>query len=64
MTKHESKTDYLHKISNDFMCIFSNISIFSEIEVKRKKQFIKSFALIGTIEYQNVIYISQFSHQV
>ena len=32
MTKHESKTDFLHKISKDFVCIFSNISIFSEIE--------------------------------
>jgi hypothetical protein len=36
MTKYESKTDYLHKISNEFVCIFSNISLFSEIEAKRK----------------------------
>ena len=36
MIKHESKTDYLHKISNDFVCIFSNISILSEIEAKWK----------------------------
>jgi hypothetical protein len=36
MTKHESKMDYLHKISNDFVCIFSNILIFSEIEAKQE----------------------------
>jgi hypothetical protein len=34
MTKRERKTDFLHKISKDFVCIFSNISIFSEIETK------------------------------
>jgi hypothetical protein len=32
MTKNESKSDFLHKISNEFVCIFSNISIFGEIE--------------------------------
>jgi hypothetical protein len=37
MTKHESKTDFLHKISSDFVRIFSNIPIFSEIEAKLKK---------------------------
>ena len=36
MTKHESKTDFLHKISKDFVCIFSNTSILSEIEAKSK----------------------------
>ena len=36
MTKHESKTDFLHKISKDFVSIFSNTSIFSQIEAKRK----------------------------
>ena len=34
MTKHESKTDFLHRISKDFVCIFSNTLIFSEIEAK------------------------------
>jgi hypothetical protein len=34
MTKHESKMDFLEKISKDFVCIFSNIWIFSEIEAK------------------------------
>jgi hypothetical protein len=36
MTKHESKTDFLDKILTDFVCIFSNISIFSEIGAKGK----------------------------
>ena len=34
MTKHESETDFLHKISKESLCILSNISIFSEIEAK------------------------------
>ena len=34
MTEHESKTDFLHQISIDFVCIFSNILILSEIEAK------------------------------
>ena len=34
MTKHESKPDFLNKISKDFVCIFSNTSIFSAIEAK------------------------------
>jgi hypothetical protein len=36
MTKHESKTDFFHKISKDSDCIFSNISILGEIEAKKK----------------------------
>ena len=36
MTKNESKKDFLHKISKYYVCIFSNISIFSEIEAKWK----------------------------
>ena len=36
MTKHESKTEFLHMISKYFVRIFSNISIFSEIEAKWK----------------------------
>jgi hypothetical protein len=38
MTKHESKTDFLHTISKYVVCIFSNISIFSEIEAKQKSK--------------------------
>ena len=36
MTKDESKADFLPKISKDFVRIFSNISIFCEIEAKRE----------------------------
>ena len=36
MTKNESKNDFLHKISKDFVGIISNIPIFSEIEAKWK----------------------------
>jgi hypothetical protein len=36
MTKHESKTNFLDKILKDCVCIFSNISIFSEIESNEK----------------------------
>jgi hypothetical protein len=36
MTKHESKTDFLHKILKKNVCIFLNISIFSEIEAEWK----------------------------
>jgi hypothetical protein len=34
MTELESKTDFVHTISKDFVCIFSNIPIFGEIEAK------------------------------
>ena len=34
MTKHESKTDFLHKILKDFVCIFQIFRVFSEIEAK------------------------------
>ena len=36
MTKNESKTDFLHKISTDFVCIFQIFRFFSEIEAKWK----------------------------
>jgi hypothetical protein len=44
MTKHESKTDFLHKISKDFL-----------MKLKpNEKKIKKSFLLIVTMEYQNV----------
>ena len=39
MTKHESKMDFLHKISKYFVCIFSNILIFSEIDQCSESKF-------------------------
>jgi hypothetical protein len=34
MPKNESKQDFLHKISKDFVCIFQIFWIFSEIEAE------------------------------
>jgi hypothetical protein len=36
MTKNESKTDFLHKISKDFVFIFSNISILVKLQPNEK----------------------------
>ena len=56
MTKNESKMDFLHKISEYFVCIFQILQFFSE------KQFRKSFVIIVTMEYQNVQASVNFSH--
>ena len=54
MTKNESKTDFLHKISKDFVCIFQIFQFFSEIEAERKSNSENDL-------WYNVIYIYQKS---
>jgi hypothetical protein len=39
MTKNESKSDFLYKISKDFVCIFQIFQFSSEIEAKWKGNF-------------------------
>jgi hypothetical protein len=36
LTKHESKTDFLHKISEDFVCIFQIFQFLVKLEPNEK----------------------------
>jgi hypothetical protein len=54
MTQNESNTDFLQKISKDFVCIFQRFQFFSEIEAEWKSN------LENDLLY-NLIYIYQKS---
>ena len=56
MPKHESKTDFLHKISKDFVCIFSNIRFLVKLESNEKADN-RKYLLVRTVQEQRAFVV-------